>query len=80
MTLKYPMKKSMRIRLGSLYYELAVMPGLDAIVMTTAAGMASSLLRPKKLASINDLRLDWRPLHDMLVKELFPKRRKASFT
>ncbi len=78
--LKYPMKKSVRIHLASMYYELAVMPGLEPSVMSTAASMAMTLLKPRKLISINDLRLDWRPLHDMLVKELYPKRRKAGHT
>lgn len=36
--------------------------------------------RPKKLISIKDLRLPWKPLHDLLVKELFPKKRKAGHT
>ncbi len=53
------------------------MPGLDANAMGIACGMVMTLLKPKKLISIADLRLDWRPLHEMLVKELFPKRRKG---
>jgi proteasome activator subunit 4 len=74
------MKKAMRIHLASMFYELAVMPGLEPSVMSTAANMVMSLLKPRKLVTINDLRLDWRPLHDMLVKELYPKRRKAGQT
>lgn len=130
MSLKYPMKKQLRVSLASMYYELAVMPGLDPAPMGTASNMVLSLLkwvlvqwkleawrqrsdmetvltdaslcqgtsllsrrnqdslqlppsfscRPKKLVSIHDLRLPWRPLLDMLQKELFPKRRKAGHT
>lgn len=80
MCLKYPMKKAMRARLALLCYSLATMPGLNPKVMGAAANMVMSLLKHKKLISINDLRLDWRPLHALLVKELWPKRRKAGHT
>ena len=39
--MRYPMKKRMRVRLGALFYELAVMPGLDP----DAIGMASDMVR-----------------------------------
>ena len=43
--LRYPMKKRMRVRLGALFYELAVMPGLDPQAMGIAADMVRSLLK-----------------------------------
>ena len=39
------MKKRMRVRLGALFYELAVMPGLDPQAMGIAADMVRSLLK-----------------------------------
>lgn len=80
MCLKYPMKKTMRARLALLCYSLATMPGLDPKIMGAAANMVMSLLKRKKLINIHDLRLDWRPLHALLIKELWPKRRKAGHT
>jgi proteasome activator subunit 4 len=49
--LRYPMKKKMRVRLGALFYELAVMPGLDPQAMGIAADMVRSLLKSVELSS-----------------------------
>lgn len=43
------MKKKMRVRLGALFYQLAVMPGLDPQAMGIAAEMVRSLLKSVQL-------------------------------
>lgn len=44
-SLRYPMKKSMRVNLAAMFYEFAVMPGVEPIAMGIAAEMVMSLLR-----------------------------------
>jgi hypothetical protein len=43
--MRYPMKKRMRVRLGALFYELAVMPGLDPDAIGIASDMVRALLK-----------------------------------
>lgn len=42
--------------------------------------MAITLLEPKKRIDIRDLQLPWRPLYNILERELFPKQRKTGLT
>ena len=73
----YPMKKTTRIALARLYYELCLVPGIEARVLRSWADMLSRLLFNKsglrrKLES-TDLELPWKPLWRVLQKELWPK-------
>ncbi|KAI5481022.1 proteasome activator subunit 4 [Pseudohyphozyma bogoriensis] len=79
-SLKYPMKRTTRALLANLYFELAVLPGLDTRLVDVAAGMAMGLLESKKRISIVDLQLPWRKIWVLLEKELFPKQRKTGIT
>ncbi|GAA6033408.1 hypothetical protein JCM8097_006736 [Rhodosporidiobolus ruineniae] len=79
-SLKYPMRRDLRARLARLYFEISVLPGLDARLVDIAVNQAITLLEPKKRIDISDIQLPWRPLYDLLEKELFPKQRKTGLT
>ncbi|BGP22448.1 Proteasome activator BLM10 [Rhodotorula toruloides] len=80
MSLKYPMKRDLRAKLAKMYFELSLLPGMDARLVDLAVNMAISLLEPKKRIDISDLQLPWRQLYSVLEKELFPKQRKTGVT
>ncbi|KAM0792923.1 hypothetical protein ACM66B_002682 [Microbotryomycetes sp. NB124-2] len=79
-SLKYPMRREVRARLVRLYFELAVLPGMDARLVEVATNQAVALLEPIKRIDITDLQLPWRKLFSILNKELFPKVRKTGMT
>ncbi|KAJ8084329.1 Proteasome activator BLM10 [Marasmius tenuissimus] len=79
LSMRYPLKKSTRVKLVRMYYELCILPGMDPRVTRSWADMVSRLLLTKagskrKLES-SDLQLPWRPLWRVLKKELWPKKR-----
>ncbi|SNX83239.1 related to BLM10 - proteasome activator subunit [Melanopsichium pennsylvanicum] len=80
LSLKYPIVRNTRARLARLYYELAVLPGLNTRCVELAANMCITLIENKKKLDIKDLTLPWRPLYNILEKELFPKRRRTGLT
>lgn len=80
LSLKYPMKRTVRAKVARLYYELAVLPGMDPRIVEVAANTCMTLLANKKRIDINDLQLPWQPLYHLLEHELFPKKRKTGIT
>ncbi|GJN88228.1 hypothetical protein Rhopal_001193-T1 [Rhodotorula paludigena] len=80
MSLKYPMKRDVRAKLARLYFDISVLPGMDARLVDIAVNQAIALLEPKKKIDISDLQLPWRPIYAILEKELFPKQRKTGIT
>ena len=64
------MKREVRAKLAKLYFELAVLPGMDARLVEIAANMTMSLIEHKKRIDISDLQLPWRPIYQLLEKEL----------
>ncbi|KAJ3843176.1 hypothetical protein F5878DRAFT_605646 [Lentinula raphanica] len=78
MLMRYPIHKSTRAKLVRLYYELCMLPGIEARVIRSWAEMISRLLVSKggkyKL-EITDLQLPWKPLWLSLQKELWVKAR-----
>lgn len=79
-SLQYPIMRSTRASLASLYYHVVLVPGLDARLVELAAQMAISLLQPRRKISIRDVQLPWKPLYDMLNRQLFPKARQTGLT
>ena len=77
--MRYPMPKALRSKLVTLYYELCVLPGIEARVTREWADMLSRLIsnssgsKPKLEAT--DLQLSWKPLWRALQRELWPKTR-----
>ena len=80
LSLRYPMTRKTRAHLAMFYYELCVLPGLDARVIDLSANMCMVLLESKKRIDITDLVLPWKPLYQLLERELFPKQRKTGLT
>ncbi|KAH8835430.1 hypothetical protein DL96DRAFT_1675460 [Flagelloscypha sp. PMI_526] len=79
--LKYPIPKSTRVKLVKMYYELALLPGLEARLTRSWADMLSRLLSNKpglrRKLEATDLHLPWQPLWNVLKKEILPKKRLA---
>ncbi|CAO1625770.1 unnamed protein product [Sympodiomycopsis kandeliae] len=77
MSLRYPMRRSVRASLASLFYNIVIIPGLDPRTMSSCANQAVTLLQPCKLISQKDLTLPWRPLLKLLRQELYPRLRST---
>ncbi|EGO02735.1 hypothetical protein SERLA73DRAFT_102663 [Serpula lacrymans var. lacrymans S7.3] len=77
--MRYPMPKSTRAKLVRLYYELCLVPGIEARVTRSWADMLSRLLSNKagsrRKLEATDLQLPWKPLWRVLRNELWPKKR-----
>lgn len=78
MSLKYPMSRERRVQLTKFYYQLLVSPGMDGRFINLFANRLITLISSKKRISIKDIVLPWRPLYEMISKELFPKQRETS--
>lgn len=63
MTLKFDLKRELRVKLAKLYYMLALAPGLDSAAAERFLSMFLTLTKKKHyLKPGKDLTLDWRPL------------------
>lgn len=77
--LKYPIPKEKRIRLAALYFELCATPGMPIQVIAACADSLVALTRSMKKLSINDLRLPWKPIYNILRQDLFLTRREFEY-
>jgi len=77
--LKYPIPKEKRIRLAKLYFHVATTPGMPTQVMAACADGFSNLTCSKKKLNIDDMRLPWMPIYDILRKDLFLTRRQFEY-
>ncbi|KAL1738773.1 hypothetical protein HDZ31DRAFT_78096, partial [Schizophyllum fasciatum] len=78
MLLRYPLSKSLRAKLVKFYFELCLVPGVDARTIRSWADMLSRILgksSTKPKLSPDDLQLEWRPLWLCLKKEIRPQER-----
>ncbi|WWD21364.1 hypothetical protein CI109_105848 [Kwoniella shandongensis] len=73
----YPMKREIKIRLIFLYYELLFVPGLSASFIEDAGNQFINLIGDRSI-NIYDFRIPWRPLYDALYYELFPHPNKLA--
>ncbi|RXW16590.1 hypothetical protein EST38_g9267 [Candolleomyces aberdarensis] len=80
MMLKYPLPKEKRIRLAKLYFSLSVVPGTSTQVVAVCADAFKVLTRSKKKISIEDIRIPWKPIFDILKHDLFLSRRQFEYT
>lgn len=78
--LKYPIPKEKRIRMAKLYFALCTTPGMSTQVVAACADTLQLLTRSKKKLSIDDMRLPWMPIYDLLSKDLFLTRRQFEYT
>ncbi|KAI0257360.1 hypothetical protein BJV78DRAFT_1277900 [Lactifluus subvellereus] len=74
--LKYPIPKEKRILLVDLYYSICTMPGMPLHIVATCSDGLENLTRSKNKLSIQDIRLPWLPVFDILRHDLFLTRRQ----
>ena len=74
--LKYPIPKEKRIALIKVYYHICTTPGMPTHIVSTCSDNLQVLTRSKKKLSIEDLRLPWKPVYNILNKDLFLTRRQ----
>ncbi|CAA7258799.1 unnamed protein product [Cyclocybe aegerita] len=78
--LKYPMPKDRRIRIAKLYFYLSIVPGMSTQLIATCADGFKVLTRSKHKITIDDMRLPWKPIYDILSQDLFLTRRQFEYT
>ncbi|KAF5337122.1 hypothetical protein D9611_003196 [Ephemerocybe angulata] len=80
MMLKYPLPKEKRVLLAKLYFNVGLVPGNSTQVVATCADTFKVLTRSKKKISLEDMRLPWKPIYDILKHDLFLSRRQFEYT
>ena len=78
--LKYPIPKEKRIRLAKIYFYVSTIPGMSTQMVATCSDAFKLLTKSKKRISIEDMRLPWRPIYDILKQDLFLSRRQFEYT
>ncbi|KAJ6519492.1 hypothetical protein C8R45DRAFT_852433 [Mycena sanguinolenta] len=80
--MRYPIPKAIRAKLVRLYYELILLPGIEARTCRNWIHMFNRVLANKPGArrklEPTDLQLPWQPLWRIVKKELWPSGRKRS--
>ncbi|ORX39177.1 putative membrane protein [Kockovaella imperatae] len=77
MSMGYPMKKEMKIKLIFVFYEIIFVPGLSSSFIEDAGNQFIGLVSDRNL-NIWDFRIPWRKLYDALYNELFPHPQRLS--
>ncbi|KAJ6501707.1 hypothetical protein C8R47DRAFT_1108448 [Mycena vitilis] len=82
MLMRYPISKHIRAKLVRLYYELILLPGVEARTCRNWIHMFNRVLANKpgsrRKLDTTDLQLPWQPLWRIVKKELWPSGRKRS--
>jgi proteasome activator subunit 4 len=78
--LKYPIPKDRLIALAKLYFQLSVTPGMPTPIIATCADGFKVLTKSKHKITIDDMRLPWKPVYDILSQDLFLSRRQFEYT
>ncbi|KAF7339947.1 hypothetical protein MVEN_01912400 [Mycena venus] len=80
--MRYPISKAIRAKLVRLYYELILLPGIEARTVRNWIHMFNRVLANKpgvrRKLEPADLQLPWQPLWCIVRKELWPSGRKRS--
>lgn len=79
--MRYPIPKPIRAKLVRLYYELILLPGIEARTCRNWIHMFNRVLANKpgnRKLEPTDLQLPWQPLWRIVKKELWPSGRKRS--
>jgi hypothetical protein len=58
---------------------VCVVPGMPTDTVSACMDTLAMLTRSKKKISIDDLRLPWKPIYDILSRDLFLKRRQFEY-
>ncbi|KAH8835425.1 hypothetical protein DL96DRAFT_1702409 [Flagelloscypha sp. PMI_526] len=80
MMLKYPLPKDKRIAIARLYFHIALLPGISMQTLAMVADGFKVLTRSKNKLTVDDLRLPWKPIYDLLNQDLFLSRRQFEYT
>ncbi len=59
---------------------MSITPGMPAQIIATCADGFKALTRSKHKVTIEDLRLPWKPIYDILSQDLFLTRRQFEYT
>ncbi|KAJ3811833.1 hypothetical protein F5876DRAFT_38753 [Lentinula aff. lateritia] len=78
--LKYPIPKDRRIALAKIYFYVSITPSMPARTIATCADGFKFLTQSKKKILIEDLRLPWKPIYNILSQDLFLSRRQFEYT
>lgn len=78
--LKYPLPKDRRVKLAKLYFYLSITPEISTQILATCADGFELLTRSKLKVTIDDMRLPWKPIYDILSQDLFLRRRQFEYT
>lgn len=82
--MRYPMKTTTRVKLVKFYYQLCLMPGIEARLMRSWADMMIQLIGSrgvgKRKIEVGEMELSWKPLWNVLLKELWPKKKMRDDT
>nr|XP_018259276.1 proteasome activator subunit 4 [Kwoniella dejecticola CBS 10117]OBR81434.1 proteasome activator subunit 4 [Kwoniella dejecticola CBS 10117] len=77
MSMGYPLKRDIKIKLIFIYYEMMFVPGLSSSFIEDASNQFINLIGDRSL-NIYDFRIPWRPLYEALYFELFPHPNKLA--
>jgi proteasome activator subunit 4 len=78
--LKCAVPKDIRIKLAKVYLHVCTTPGMPARLVAKCADTFQALIKSKKKLSIDDMRLPWKPIYDLLSEDLFLTRRQFEYT
>lgn len=68
------------MKLAKLYFELSIVPGMSIQVVASCADGFRLLTKSKKLLTVEDMRLPWKPIYEALSQDLFLTRRQFEYT
>lgn len=78
--LGYPLPKDKRIKIAKLYFHLSITPSMPTQIIATCADGFKMLTKSKNKISIEDMRLPWKPIYNILIQDLFLTRRQFEYT
>ncbi|KAF8807238.1 hypothetical protein BYT27DRAFT_7232792 [Phlegmacium glaucopus] len=78
--LKYPIPKDRLVALAKLYFQISITPGMPTQIVATCADGFKELTKCKHKITIDDMRLPWKPIYDILSQDLFLSRREFEYT
>ncbi|KAJ3050497.1 hypothetical protein HK097_008547 [Rhizophlyctis rosea] len=77
--LKYTLTTEQRVRLAKILYELIVTPGMDISLVGSFASLCTQLIKKEKLIPTDQLILQWRPLYDIIQRNLYPRQKEKVY-
>ena len=69
-----------RIKLAKLYFHMSITAGMPTQIIATCADGFKALTKSKHKVTIEDMRLPWKPIYDILNQDLFLTRRQFEYS